>query len=191
MARLPDPGTVRGAITREILYHCGLLVPPVLEAGAHRPAHAWWADFRAQLGFKQQEWVGTDMHAGNGVDIVANLCSEAMPLPMATFGSVLCAETLEHVRDPHRALRNLEMAMRGGAWILVTVPFAFPVHNYPDDYWRFTPSGLAMLLEDAGFTDIETRGFNEFTMPLRDHLDDEPVAQRVVPMHVFGRARCP
>jgi SAM-dependent methyltransferase len=124
------------------------------------------------------------------VDIVADLCSEAMPLPMATFGAVLCAETLEHVRDPHRALRNLEMAMRGGAWILITTPFAFPVHNYPDDYWRFTPSGLAVLLEDAGFTDIETHGFNNFTMPLRDHLDDEPIAQRIVPMHVFGKAQC-
>lgn len=189
--RLPDAGTVRGEITREILMHREFLKPPVLEVGAWRPDNAWWRDLRQQLGYEQEEWVGTDMVDGHGVDIVADLTSLDCPLPQLTFNSVLCTETLEHVRHPLMALRNLVMTMRSDAWIIITMPFAFAIHDFPNDYWRFTPSGLQMMLEDAGLVDVETHGFNWFVMRLQDHALDEVVAKRETPMHVFGRGRCP
>ena len=190
-ARLPDPGTVRGEITREILKYRHLLVPPVLEVGALRPPAAWWRDMRTQFGYTPDEWVGTDIEAGTGVDVVANLCSWMCRLPAHTYGSVLCAETLEHVADPRLVLLNLRHSMLSGAWIIVTMPFAFAIHDYPDDYWRFAPSGMEMMLEDAGFVDVEAHGFNEFLMVLKDHDNSAPAADRWVPMHVLGRGRRP
>jgi hypothetical protein len=190
-ARLPDPGTVRGEVSREILLHRDLLVPPVLETGALRPAHAWWADFREQLCFDRKDWVGTDMQAGPTVDLVFELGKLEGSLPRDAYNSVLCAETLEHVAEPFLALLDLKSAMRPGAWILITMPFGFPIHDFPDDYWRFTPSGLRMMLEDAGFVDVETHGFNWFPVRLQDHLLDEPFVKREMPMHVFGKGRVP
>ena len=29
-------------------------------------------------------------------------------------------------------------------------PFIAPVHGVPDDFWRYTPRGAALLLEEAG-----------------------------------------
>ena len=28
------------------------------------------------------------------------------------------------------------------------MPFHFQIHHYPNDYWRFTPQALEVLLED-------------------------------------------
>jgi len=192
-ARLPDPGTVRGEVSREILLHRELLVPPVLETGALRPAHAWWADFREQLCFAREDWVGTDMQAGPTVDLVSDLCSISLEnmLPWERFGSVLCAETIEHLEEPILALIQLRNSLRPGGWIVITMPFGFPIHNFPDDYWRFTPSGLRYMLEYCGFANVETHGFNWFPMRLQDHLLDEPFVKREIPMHVFGKAQRP
>ena len=189
MTRHPDAATVRGEITRQFLAHRHLIVPPILEVGAQRPERAWWRDLRGQLGYTAEDWTGTDMISGPGVELVADLC--ALELPINEYNTVICAETLEHVEDPLFALVNLRHALLPGGWILVTMPFAFPVHNFPNDYWRFTPNGMRWMLKVAGFVDVGANGFNEFTMELRDHDVSEPVVRTTVPMHVFGMGKCP
>jgi len=37
----------------------------------------------------------------------------------------------------------------------MTVPFSARWHFIPARYWRFTPSGLNIVLSNAGFTTIE------------------------------------
>lgn len=186
MARLPDRGTVRGAITRELLKYRDLMKPLILETGACRPDAAWWRDLRSQLEFEEHEWVGTDIEDGVGVDIVADLCAGWCELEPVEYNTVICAETLEHVREPLAALRSLHYTLENGGRIFVTMPFAFPIHNFPSDYWRFTPDGLYRMLDEVGFTDIETYGFNEFQMDLYDHDINQPARRVMVPMHVFG-----
>ena len=44
--------------------------------------------------------------------------------------------------------------LRPGGRLLLTVPFAARWHFIPHDYWRYTPSGLHLLLTAAGFEDI-------------------------------------
>jgi hypothetical protein len=49
--------------------------------------------------------------------------------------------------------------------LVLTVPFAARWHYIPYDYWRFTPTGLARILEAGGFEDVAVyaRG-NAFTV---------------------------
>jgi SAM-dependent methyltransferase len=70
---------------------------------------------------------------------------------------VLCTEVLEHVLDPSSLLGEAHAALRPGGRLLLTVPFAARWHFVPYDYWRFTPSSLAHLLERAGFDQIVVR----------------------------------
>jgi SAM-dependent methyltransferase len=76
------------------------------------------------------------------------------PVPDGSIDVVLCTETLEHVRQPAVFLAEARRVLRDGGRIVLTVPFSARWHYIPHDYWRYTPSSLRNLLEDAGFTDV-------------------------------------
>lgn len=67
---------------------------------------------------------------------------------------VLATETLEHVPDPPAFLGEAHRCLRTGGRLVLTVPFAARWHYIPNDYWRFTPSSLRILLERAGFAHV-------------------------------------
>lgn len=71
---------------------------------------------------------------------------------------VLATETLEHVENPEAFLRQAYRCLRPGGRLILTVPFAARWHYIPHDYWRFTPSGLRLLLERARFSDVSVHG---------------------------------
>lgn len=73
------------------------------------------------------------------------------PIDDASVDTVMATETLEHVVRPEEFLAEAARVLRPGGWLLLTVPFAARWHYIPYDYWRFTPSGLARLVGDAGF----------------------------------------
>ena len=183
--RLP-PNCVRGRIRQWIERHADKLGDDVLEVGSRMTnAESWWIVNRD---LAQGAWTGIDMQEGHGVDLVADI--HALPGEWGgKFSGVLCSEVLEHVRRPWVALPELRRVIRPGGWIVVTTLFAFPEHGFPDDFYRYTRNGLAGLLEDAGFTDIETAYAGEFRLMLDDH-GEGPVNRRDIPMHVFAVARC-
>jgi len=90
---------------------------------------------------------------------------DVWPIDDDSVDCVLATETLEHVPDPRVFLAQARRCLRSQGTLLLTVPFAARWHFIPYDYWRFTPSGLRILLEDAGFSNIAVyaRG-NELTV---------------------------
>jgi SAM-dependent methyltransferase len=87
------------------------------------------------------------------------------PLEAEAANCVLCTETLEHIPDPAALLNEARRCLAPRGLLILTVPFAARWHFIPYDYWRFTPSGLDLLLRQAGFDDIAVyaRG-NAFTV---------------------------
>lgn len=87
------------------------------------------------------------------------------PMPSASFDLVFATETLEHVPEPAAFLAEARRVLRDGGTVLLTVPFSARWHYIPHDYWRYTPSSLRNLLEEAGFVDVavHARG-NELTV---------------------------
>ena len=78
-----------------------------------------------------------------------------MPLTDSTFDAVLCIEVLEHTQEPHLFLLEIVRVMKEGATLILTVPWSARRHHIPYDYQRFTREGLALLLDGAGFDEIE------------------------------------
>lgn len=186
MPKLPAE-SVRGRVRRWIETHAPKLGDDVLEVGSrlHVPG-AWWLVNR-DLAIGQ--WTGMDMQPGEGVDVVADL--HALPEEWrGRFSGVVCSEVLEHVARPWRALPQLVQVLRPGGVAVFTVPSCFPVHAFPDDFYRFTESGLRVLLEDAGFVDVETASGGRVDFVLNDHGEPRN-ARRHTPMHVFAIARAP
>lgn len=178
--------SVRGRIRAYIERHADKLGDDVLEIGSRMTTpRAWWIVNRA---LARGAWLGCDMQPGPGVDVVADI--HQPPAEWAgRFSGVLCSEVLEHVARPWVALPKLRSVMQPGGWLVVTTLFAFPEHGFPDDYYRYSRSGLKLLLEDAGFRNIETEYAGAVTIKLNDHGEPNG-STRDLPMHVFGVAQC-
>jgi SAM-dependent methyltransferase len=129
-----------------------------------------------------------------------DLCAPLVDQPR--FDVVICEQVIEHVIDPCAAVRNLRDLCAPGGRVIVSTPFLVRVHELPmyglRDYWRFTPRGLARLLESAGL-DVEHVGswgnrscvvgnFDRWPAYRRWHsLRDEPD----LPVQVWAFARNP
>lgn len=105
--------------------------------------------------------VGVDMLPGEGADVVLDMEG---PVSLADFGGDLfdhveCLSVLEHSRRPWLVAASIERCMRPGSTLFVTVPFCWPVHAYPSDYWRVTPAALEVLF--PGVEWVERRLVNQ------------------------------
>jgi SAM-dependent methyltransferase len=91
-----------------------------------------------------------------GMDTVANPRAtlhgpiEAIPAPDAAFDVVLCAQVLEHVDDPARAVRELHRVTRPGGRVLLSTHGTMVYHPNPVDLWRWTGAGLERLFRENG-----------------------------------------
>jgi SAM-dependent methyltransferase len=106
------------------------------------------------------EYVGIDIADANanfGYDTSDTIYFDGGQWPEQASDAdlVLCTEVLEHVPNPAKFLERAYGALRPGGCLVGTVPFAARWHFVPHDYWRFTPSGLKQLLEDAGFENVQ------------------------------------
>lgn len=88
------------------------------------------------------------LHDVSDVDVFAR--AEDLPFDAQSYDCVLCTEVLEHCADPAAALREIARVLKPGGRAFVTTPFLVAEHEMPQDYYRFTPSALRLLAEEAG-----------------------------------------
>lgn len=78
-----------------------------------------------------------------------------------SFDVVLGAQVLGQVPEPVGVLRDWDRVLVEGGRLFLTVPLLGELHDLPHDRYRFTRSGLAHLLEQAGFADLEIEPLND------------------------------
>jgi SAM-dependent methyltransferase len=72
-----------------------------------------------------------------------------LPYPEGNFDFVLADQVLEHIRGcPQRAFDETRRVLRPGGIAVLTTCFMNPVHERPNDYWRYTPEALSYLSRD-------------------------------------------
>ena len=147
------------AFVEDVLEHMDL-PDPVVEFGSLQVEPGQDADLRPL--FAGRDFTGTDFRAGPGVDRVEDL--RALTYGDDSVGTAICLETLEHCEDPLTAGRELARVVGPGGACVVTTPFLLGIHGYPDDYFRYTPSGLRTLL--AAFDDAWTAGVGDPGAPM-------------------------
>jgi SAM-dependent methyltransferase len=122
----------------------------VLDAGAGEGSHRRY--------FERQRYVALDLAVGDPrwnysrLDVVGDLA--ALPFRPGSFDACINIVTLEHLREPGIALREIYTALNSGGRLLLIVPHEWEVHQSPHDYFRYTRHGVAYLLEKAGFQDF-------------------------------------
>jgi SAM-dependent methyltransferase len=92
------------------------------------------------------EYVGVDLTAGNGVDVVLE-DPHQLPFPDDSFDVAVSTSCLEH--DSMFWLTVLEMARVVGkeGFLYVNAPSNGRVHRRPADYWRFYPDAAWALAD--------------------------------------------
>jgi len=95
--------------------------------------------------FKAATHIGCDIQPGLGVDQIEDI--HQLSFEDNSVGTVICLETLEHVKDPIRAVQEMYRVLQPGGVLAISSLMFFPIHAHPWDYWRFTPEAFALLLE--------------------------------------------
>lgn len=132
---------------------------PIYEFGAFQtPGQEGDSDLRPF--FPGREYVGCDMREGPGVDRVLNL--HALDLADATAGAVLSLDTLEHVEFPRKAMSEVHRVLADEGIAVISSVMNFPIHAYPNDYWRFTPEAFRSLLQDFDSSVVASAGAPAF-----------------------------
>jgi SAM-dependent methyltransferase len=117
---------------------------PILEIGSYQVAgQQAIANLRSL--FPGKPFLGIDVRPGPGVDRVADV--EALPLANGSIGTAIAMNTFEHVPRFWRGFEEIHRVLRPDGVLLVSCPFYFRIHSFPNDYWRFTPEALRVLLE--------------------------------------------
>jgi len=119
------------------------IADPVVEIGS-RPAEGQEQEANLRSYFAGHTYIGCDVVAGPNVDQIEDI--HALSFADASVGTIVCVETLEHVADPHRGMREIYRVLKPGGVVILTSVMFLTIHEHPD-YWRFTPEGFALLLE--------------------------------------------
>lgn len=125
----------------------GLATLPTLEVGSRN------VNGSARK-FFSGDYAGIDMEAGSGVDIVAR--ADSIPFPADTFMVVVCTEMLEHDPYPWRSLPEMARVLApSGHLLLTTRGPEFPYHEYPGDFYRYTPDAITVLVHEVARLHIQ------------------------------------
>ena len=117
---------------------------PIYEFGSLQvPGQEGFADLRPL--FPGRTFVGSDVREGPGVDRLLDL--HRLDLPDGSVGTALLLDTLEHVEYFWLAMAEVYRVLCPGGVVVISSVMDFPIHDYPHDYWRFTPDGFKSLLQ--------------------------------------------
>ncbi len=101
-------------------------------------------------------FVGVDMRPGKGVDTVMNAAS--LSFHDESFDVVISTEMIEHDKTFWLSMQEMGRVLKPGGFLLLTGRGnGFPLHAYPDDFFRFMPSAAPWLLELAGCDVLEVK----------------------------------
>ena len=145
-----------GAVVRELL-EAATPGAPVLPGTAVLDVGCGEQPLRSLIEALGGRYAGMDIaqNSRGCVDVVARIdegLPEPWPRPEAHYPIVLCSDVLEHVENLPAAFENLRRLVPRGGRVVLTVPFAFPVHDDPGDFHRLTPGGLAAAAKRVGFS---------------------------------------
>ena len=107
---------------------------------------------RKFLNVEATHYIPTDLPTGRdandcgidrgGVGPVLYCSCYKLPFRNETIDAVVLLSVMEHLLHPQHALEEAFRVLHKGGRVMISTPFAFPVHGAPFDFRRWTPDGL-------------------------------------------------
>ncbi len=105
-----------------------------------------------------KRYIGLDFAHGKYADIKLpdiTWDGKTIPLDSASVDCCLATEVLEHCHQPMTVLKEIRRVLKPDGVFFFTSPFIWPLHDTPHDHYRYTPFSLKLLLNEAGFEDVQ------------------------------------
>lgn len=102
-----------------------------------------------------KEFINVDVFPFPEVDIVSD--ATELPFKDNSIDAAVSESLFEHVPDAHKVAREMVRVVKPGGYIYVSAPFMHPYHASPDDFNRWTTSGLKHMFSDLEIVEVGVR----------------------------------
>ena len=106
------------------------------------------------------QFVGVDIHPGIGVDVVCDAHALGSVFVAGSFDFVFSLSVFEHLAAPWLVAAEVNRVLAIGGEAMISVPFAWPLHETPNDFWRFSDDGLKLLFGPASGFEVVRSGMD-------------------------------
>jgi len=126
------------------------------------------AKYKEMILKKALEYRSCDAVKNKNIDDICDVLN--LPYPQESFDTIISTQVMEHVKNPFKMAEQIFKVLKPGGKVIVTAPFLIPMHSDPDDYFRFTASGLSEIFKQSSFTIIESGCYGGFFMVLSEMI---------------------
>jgi len=104
------------------------------------------------------------------IDFIADVCD--LPFQDGTIDMIIFKNVLEHVKNPSKALSEINRVLKKDGILYVKIPFLQPFHAVPDDFQRYTESGFRELFKNYQELDfgVAVGGGSMLSWVIREYL---------------------
>lgn len=99
-------------------------------------------------------YVGIDRKATPSVSTIAD--AKFLPLKDNVMDIVLCIGVLQHDTNPKGIVDEAYRVLKKGGVLYLVVPFIYPMHDIPYDYFRFTEFEVVEMLKNFNSIQISS-----------------------------------
>jgi SAM-dependent methyltransferase len=97
--------------------------------------------------------INIDLFPFPNVDIIADITKT--PLDSNSIDYLIIDAVLEHVPEPHKVVEEIYRIVKPGGAVYCLVPFVYPYHGYPHNYFNFSKDALDFLFRSFSSCSVE------------------------------------
>jgi SAM-dependent methyltransferase len=129
----------------------------VISVGGFGPVDRYLSSLSSREHFRLISFDIDPKHKPKILADVENLNSELIQRRIKP-NVIIALEVFEHVPNPFTAINECFDSLSSGGVLIFSTPWIIPVHDAPQDFWRFTPEALRKLTQKFGQVEIIARG---------------------------------
>lgn len=115
---------------------------------------------RLRLSKSSAKLITFDIDPSHQPDILGDI--QHVDVTLANLGVqpelIVALEVLEHVGDPEKSIVSCHTVLSRGGIFIFSTPWIIPIHDKPNDFWRFTPHALKKMSNCFKSVSIYARG---------------------------------
>jgi SAM-dependent methyltransferase len=99
------------------------------------------------------DW-GNTAHKNAYLDVECDL-NQSLPFADGAFDTIILSDVLEHLPQPELLWAEMHRLLVTGGHVLMNVPYFYPLHEIPFDFYRYSCYALDRFARNSGFEVIE------------------------------------